>query len=261
MRMPNKKPSHEASLLSLQQHFQRALLHDAPDIHALIAPSAISAEARVAVYKRNSMHAMRHALGLIYPTIEKLVGDAYFTKLAHHYATTHPPSEGNLDAYGAYFPFFINQHALTQKLPYATETAWLDLAIHRVSCAGVQAALKAHHLPTNVDDYATLTLRLNPTARLVHGVHAIYDIWHFSHHAHAHETLEDINATQHVLVSKTHGGVVQTELLSDAFFAFVDALENGCVLHEAHAVATQHEAGFDLAKAMEWFMVRDCFSA
>ena len=72
-----------------------------------------------------------NALRLDFPTVDWLVGEAFFDQAARDYAAVRPPRRMLLDDYGEAFPAFLQSYGPAESLPYLADTAWFDLAVAR----------------------------------------------------------------------------------------------------------------------------------
>ena len=78
------------------------------------------------VHRNTVLGALSHALRLTYPSVDRLVGVAFFDRMAVDFARAQPPSAPQLGAWGAGFAQFIAGFPGTEQLPYLTELAQLD---------------------------------------------------------------------------------------------------------------------------------------
>ncbi len=84
------------------------------------------------VHRGTVMGALIQALRLTYPTVESLVGSAFFDRMALDFIAENPPAVANLGAYGDALPGFLRGFAPVSGLRYLPDVAMLDLAIDRV---------------------------------------------------------------------------------------------------------------------------------
>ena len=131
-------------LAELQTDFARAILAGAvPDIG--LAPGRVPAADAMRVYRNTVIGGLVNALRLTYPTVDALLGEAFFDQAAAIFAATHPPVSGRLAGYGEGFIAFLAGHV--PSLPYLADVARLDWAMERAAetrDAGVRYALDSH---------------------------------------------------------------------------------------------------------------------
>ena len=117
-------------LADLQQDFARAILAGAmPDV--ALAPGHVPAADAMRVYRNTVIGALVNALRLTYPSIDALLGEAFFDQAAATFAKAHPPASGRLAGYGEGFIAFLPGHV--PSLPYLADVARLDWAMAPLS--------------------------------------------------------------------------------------------------------------------------------
>ena len=119
----------EIPLASLQARMAAALL--APDADGQALPEAMFAGAHVGaaglrVHRNTVLGALSHALRLSFAAVDRLVGEAFFDRMAVEYARAMPPRAPQLDEYGAEFAAFVTGFPGTEGLPYLGELAQFD---------------------------------------------------------------------------------------------------------------------------------------
>jgi hypothetical protein len=75
------------------------------------------------VHRNTVLGALSNALRSSFRSVEQLVGEAFFDRMAVAYVRAMPPRAPQLDAYGADFPAFIVGFPATESLPYLAELA------------------------------------------------------------------------------------------------------------------------------------------
>ncbi len=116
-------------LADLQRRFAGAILDGDPDETPALAPSLIPAAAAFAVHRDTVLGALANALRLTFPTVEALVGEAFFDQMAGAFVAEQPPTRANLSTYGQVFPAFIARYPHAASLAYLGDAARLDLSI------------------------------------------------------------------------------------------------------------------------------------
>lgn len=113
----------------------------------------MSADDIIDLHRQTVFGSLTRTLELVFPTIHRLVGNEFFTQVAHHYIAARPPRSPVLSLFGASFPEFIGTEEHCAHLAYLKDVASFDLVIDRV----------AHHAPGEFDT----PLRLSPNADLL----------------------------------------------------------------------------------------------
>jgi len=116
-------------LAELQRRMAGAILSGDDDAMPPLAPGPIPAAAAIDVHRGTVMGALVNALRLTFPTVDELVGQAFFDQMAAAFVAVQPPRLARLSAYGALFPDFIEAYPLAATLPYLADVARLDLAV------------------------------------------------------------------------------------------------------------------------------------
>ncbi|MBS0388409.1 MAG: putative DNA-binding domain-containing protein [Proteobacteria bacterium] len=127
----------ESALASIQARMAAALL--ASDAAGQALPEHMFAGAHAGavglrVHRNTVLGALSHALRLAFPAVDKLVGEAFFDRMAVDYARARPPAAPQLDEYGRDFPDFIAGFPGTETLPYLRGLAqfeWLFAELAR----------------------------------------------------------------------------------------------------------------------------------
>jgi Putative DNA-binding domain len=118
-------------LADLQRQVTGAILGGGHADMPTLAPSPIPAEAAFAVHRDTALGGLAGALRLTFPTVDALVGEAFFDQTARDFVAEHPPRCANLSTYGEGFPDFIEHYPHAASLAYLGDVARLDLAVGR----------------------------------------------------------------------------------------------------------------------------------
>ena len=78
------------------------------------------------VHRNTVLGALSQALRLSFGSVDKLVGEPFFDRMAVEYARAAPPRAPQLGEYGGDFPAFIEDFPGTTSLPYLAELARFD---------------------------------------------------------------------------------------------------------------------------------------
>ena len=79
-----------------------------------------------AIYRNTSARGAVEALRAAYPTVDMLVGEEMFTRVALDYRRETPPSSPILSDYGRDLPTWLARQPWTSELPYLADVARLD---------------------------------------------------------------------------------------------------------------------------------------
>ncbi len=138
------------SLADVQREFARAIFSRA-EIGAAFAPGSISSEEALRVHRNTVIGALVGALRLTYPTIDRLVGEAFFDQAAAAFAERQPPFPPPVSPrYGEGFADFLLSYGPAASLSYLPDVARLDLAIDRATLGPGDGVRTRHAIDDNV---------------------------------------------------------------------------------------------------------------
>ena len=127
--------------LDVQDEFADALLSAATPVPSSSKGAAIRrADRRFAVYRNNVAVSLVEALGARFPVVKRLVGDEFFSAMAHTFVLREPPLSPLLIYYGETFPAFIGAFDAAKPLPYLADVAARICAGARLSRCRCRAA-------------------------------------------------------------------------------------------------------------------------
>ncbi len=166
--------------MAMQSEFGTALLTPAArPPEGLHNPFGGEAGKRFDVYRNNVAVSLTQALETGFPTVRKLVGDAFFKAMAGVYLRSHPPSDPRLATYGGTFPGFLNRFDPVTHLHYLPDIARLDLGLRQSYHAADATPL--HVAGQSAERVMALVPRLAPATMVYSSRHAIHSIWRFNH--------------------------------------------------------------------------------
>jgi hypothetical protein len=167
------------TLLDLQDEFADALLSAATPVPSSLKGASVRrADRRFAVYRNNVAVSLIEALGVRFPVVKRLVGDEFFSAMAHAFVLREPPLSPLLIHYGETFPAFIEEFDAAAPLPYLSDVARLEYARGRAYHAAdaeqlPRAAFAA--LPAGCIGSARVTL--HPSVGIVASSFPVLSIW------------------------------------------------------------------------------------
>lgn len=135
---------------------------------AYLQGSAEKNARRLAIYRGNVVAGITQALKAHYPVIAQLVGAEFFQGLARAYWQAFPSKSGDLGEYGAALSEFLADFSPSQHLPYLSDVARLEWAVHLA-----ESAADAPPQPINREP----ALLWMPGSHLLKSVWPIASIW------------------------------------------------------------------------------------
>lgn len=216
---------------------------------------AFQREQRFSIYQNNVFYSLSQALGDLYPSIKKLVGDDFFTGTATFYIRQHPPKKAAMVHFGQSFPEFLAAFEHTKNMPYLTDVAKLELARHLAYHARDEAALTANDFAgLDTERFEHSTVQLHSSFQSVASRFAVFDIWQANHEHPNHEQGEiNVDQAQQVLVIR-HDNECMVFQVDIGTYEFFKALERGDALHlaaqQGFTEAEKTTTEFDVAAAI-----------
>lgn len=239
------------ALRELQDRFARALFDDGAGVPAAVA-AAIAARPpfdacqRVDVYRNNVTLTLREALATTYPCVARLVGDAFFARLAREFARARPPSEPTLDLFGDGMPAFLEQYPPVSHLPYLPDVARLEWARIEVFRAAQAPALDFEGLSAvPAGEQPALSFVVSPAARLLCSRYPCLSIREYCLDNDGEGEAPALQAGGERVLVLRRGRGVELIRLGDAEHAFLQALAHGASLASAWEEAGRLQSGFD----------------
>ncbi|MDO9001947.1 MAG: DNA-binding domain-containing protein [Aquabacterium sp.] len=141
----------------------------------------------LAAYQGNASATAERVLAAAYPTVQALLGDEALALLARQLWHHHPPTQGDLTAWGQDLPDWLNGLAEVQAWPYLADCARLDWARHTAEHAR-DALFEAESLALlGTQDPAHLRLELRPGLSVIRSDWPVVTLWQ----AHQADSAED----------------------------------------------------------------------
>lgn len=249
-------------LHELQAQFARALLDDGAAIPPALAECVADRGAfdgcrRLGVYRNNVTLTLREALAAAYPCVVRLVGEAFFARLAREFAQAVPPSEPNLDVYGEGLARFLERYPPVAHLPWLADVARLEWARIEVFRAEDPPAFDFEGLAAVLaEEQPRLAFVLSPAARLIASAYPVLAIREMCLAAAEPDNEFDPGAGGDCVLVLRRGEGVGLHRLQPAEHVFLAALERGATLAAAWGEASAREAGFDGAGCLQRHVAR-----
>ncbi len=167
-----------SSLLELQRGIRAALLSQTDAPLSTVIGGALTATARVGIYRDNMLGNLTGALRLTFPAVERLVGADFFAATAASFVRAAPPRSADLYEYGADLPAFLAGFEPAQGLAYLPDVAQLEWAVNRALHACLAPALTAEALlDVREQHQAGLRFVAHPSLSLLALRHPAKAIW------------------------------------------------------------------------------------
>lgn len=120
------------------------------------------------VYRANAQATARRTLAAAYPVITALLGDDTLARVAHDLWQKHPPARGDLALWGADLPQWLADCDDLSGLPYLTDVARTEWALHLAASAADAPVDTTSFVRLTQEDPSRLTLLLAPGTAVLH---------------------------------------------------------------------------------------------
>lgn len=250
------------ALPDLQAAFAAHIVgNDRADLVASVVGDSIPAVARLRVYRHHVFHSLAAALSATFPTVQSLVGDEFFGRLARAFVANTLPTQPVLAEYGTGFAGFVADYAPANGLPYLADVARLDWALNAAFHSPAEPRLGVADLAAiPVEQLPAKSISLAPGAVVVCSTYPIDRIWAAAQPGGSNETVDLASGGARLLVLRRpdDAGFVP---VSAGEAAFLEALAASQTLEEAAAVALSVEAAFDLSPSFARLLALQAFAA
>lgn len=226
-----------------QNQFRAALLDSAhPVPQGLVDANEAPAGRRFNVYRNNVAVSLTEAMHQAFPVITKLLGTQNMDGLAGIFLRQHPPSSPLMMHYGEAFPEFLAAMPQLSHLGYLADVARLELALRRSYHAADSAPVAPEAFAIDPEALMNATVEFAPAMRLIRSAWPIGSIWTFNTTADAPKpqaVAEDVVITRVEFDPEPH-------VLPPGGADWIEALQDGKTIGEAHEIAEGLSPGFDL---------------
>lgn len=215
---------------------------------------------KLAVYRNNFVAAAVEALEKSFPSVVRLVGDAFFRAMARAYVDDHPPRSRQLVRYGARFADHIAAFPPAAELAYLPDVARLDRAYLDALFAPDEPALEPERLARVApEDIGALTPGLHVSARVLASAYPAYSIWR-ANSGDVDASSVDGASVDVSAIDVTGGGETaliwrsgpdgRHRTLSSGEAAFFIAIRNGAAIAQAIEAAVAADDAIDIAATL-----------
>lgn len=249
------------ALRDLQAAFSAHLKgEDRPDLAASVVGDTISAAARLRVHRHHVAESLATALEATFPTVQAIVGDAFFRAMAKTFVMEDLPRQPVLVEYGAGFPAFVTGYRPAASLPYLADMARLDWALN----LALQAPEEERLAPSDLAGWAPerllgLKLALAAGSGVILSPYPVDRIWRASQPGSLEGVSLEEGAAAVIVLRRSGDAVFERLSLSEA--AFVMALDGGATLEEGAEAAYAVDHAFDLSTTFAQLLAFRAFAA
>lgn len=249
------------ALRDLQTAFAAHLKgEDWPDLADTVVGDTISATARLRIHRHHVGQSLVGALAATFPTVQAIVGEAFFRTMAEGFVVRELPAQPVLAEYGAGFPAFVSGYRPAAALPYLADMAKLDWALNLAFHAPQEDRLTASSLADLPEHLFDLKPALAAGSTVLRSPYPIDRIWHASQPGATVGTvsLEEGPASVLVLRRPDDAAFASVDAAEQAFLA---ALDEGSSLGEAAQAAVFVEPAADPSRIFARLLALEAFAA
>jgi hypothetical protein len=242
-----------SALTQFQDGFARALYGDGD-------ADGLAAQPGFRIYRNTVLRACIDALQANFPSVQRLVGAAWFEEAARAYAERCPPDDGRLLHYGGDFDAFLAARPEAGQLPYLPGVAQLDRSWREAHVAADAAGLAPQAVAAlPAEQLAGARVSVHPSARW-HWFEAwpVYSIWCAQRDA---VPVPELAWRGEGALLLRHGGQVHRHALGLGGCVLLQACSNGITLQAAAAQAQQAEPTLALAATFATLLGAGAFSS
>ena len=186
------------------------------------------------VYRNTIARGWILALKGLFPSVEKLVGEDWFSDAALIFARNHPPSSPVLDDYGLDFPDWLVTFPPASELAYLAPIARLDLAWSRAHRAKDAPVLNPDALRVLAKgSHAGARLHLHPSVCLFNFDWTVPSIWLANREVPGARGEPVWDRQREALAIFRPEWTVQARRLDDAEWLFLEGCQRGQTLAQA----------------------------
>jgi hypothetical protein len=238
------------TLRELQDAMRQSLVHRESAVLSAMLARHVPPE-RLDIYRNTFLLTLTKSLGLGFPAVQKLVGEAFFEGAAQIFITEHPPRVAWLDQYGDAFAEFLRTFGPATTVSYLHDVAKLEWAVHSafhaVEAEAIDPAALADVAP---EDQGGIRLIAEPSLVLLRLACPADTIWRavLDEDDEALRRIDLDCGPVHLLVER-HPGGVEVERFDGARWRFLARL---CASEPLEAALDDPEGGpsFDYASAL-----------
>lgn len=202
---------------------------------------------RLSIHRNTTMLGLSAALGDAFPVVRRLVGEAFFERMAQDYLRAHPPRRASLLTIGGEFPGFLTGYAPVAELPYLTDVARLEIAWTHAYHAADAEPLHPQILATlDPERLGELCLTPLPSQRLLASAYPVDAIWRGNQPDAPDAEIRLDSGPAHLLIHRPEMAV-EIHPVSRGAFSFLMALAARQPLAAAWDSALATDPTFDLA--------------
>lgn len=224
------------------------------DVHAF------SPAERLTIHRNATLLGLGAAMTALFPTVGRLVGAAFFDRMARDYLRARPPRDPRLARLGGDFPAFVGAYAPAAGLPYLADVARLEVArTHAFHAAEAEPLRPEALLAIPEDRLGELRLTPHPSLRFVASAWPVAAIWEANRPDVAEPPPIDLGRGGETVLVWRPDAEVRVRAVGSGVFAFLMALATDQPLATAWDGARAVDPAFQLVPELQALFLARCF--
>lgn len=238
----------------------RILTEKGADGLGIAEQAPFTAEQRLAVYKNNTHSLLRDLLKDTFPVTTLLLGDKFMSFATHKFITTFPPDSGDMNAYGAQFPDFLDHLPNVNEFAYVPDTSRLEWLAHEAYMSPRLPALTGAALAAVADPMA-LELKLQPHVQLLRSGWPVDKLWHRVNEEGADLKGFEMKAEESFCAIFRAGDRIAVWSITEGGYRFIEHLQSSPSLPLAAEAAMRAEAEVSLDRILAGLLQQELLAA
>lgn len=252
--------------MSSLRDLQRAMRDHAFDrggapVAAIADVHAFSPVERLGIHRNATLLGLGMALRASFPVILRLVGEAFFDRMARDFLIVTPPRDPRMSRLGLEFPAFVGGYPAAAALPYLSDVARLEVAwTHAYHAAEAEPLAPEALLAFPEDRLGEVVLAPLPSLRFVASAYPVAKIWRANQPDRAEPEAIGLDAGGEMAVVWRPADTVRVQAVGNGAFTFLMALATGQSLDTAWAGALALAPDFQLIPELQALLTARWFS-
>ncbi|NOT98295.1 MAG: hypothetical protein HOO97_04275 [Sideroxydans sp.] len=240
------------NLFEQQSQFINALFNPSQDVGMLLRATQNShVTDGLAIYRNNVFSNYHRVLSSVYPVIQRLVGDGFFTAVCDDYIHATPSWSGDVRNYGDAFADFLSTHPSLTDLVYLPDVARIEWACHQVLSKPESVKFEVAQLATiPAEQLAQSRIELCASSALVSSPYPAVKIWQTNQPDYVGDGNVDLSAGAEFGLVLRQQFAVTLHPLSAAEFEFLSQLSQHKTLADTLQAAQTVATDFDLGSCL-----------
>lgn len=123
----------QLDLQQFQSDFKKLILSGQPHkrlVDELATVGDLPPANRLNIHRNNYRESLSSNLASHFPALREFVGEEFVSGALKEFCTNNPPTTASLASYGGEFVSFLEEHAVSEQLPYVADIVRLEWAMH-----------------------------------------------------------------------------------------------------------------------------------